>query len=167
MLTLGDASSKPQGIVTGASLGKTAASATAFTVNELVDLLHSVNAAYRRDPSCAWQFNDATAGTIRKLAIGSGDARGLWEPDLKLDRPDRLLGFPIYINNDMASALTTGQKLVLFGAHSRYLIRKVRNFVSKRLDERYADELAVGFVTGTRLDGKVLDSAALKYLQLA
>lgn len=166
-LTVGDGSSKPTGLITAASVGKTAASATAFTMNELIDLVHSVNAAYRRDPSCSWQMHDSVAAAVRKLAIGSGDARGLWETDTKVDRPDRLLGHPIYINNDMDSALTTGKKLFVFGAHSRYLVRRLNNFVSKRLDERYADELNVGFVTATRLDGKLLDTAALKVLQLA
>jgi hypothetical protein len=41
---------KPKGIVTAATLGVTAASATAITADEIVNLIHSVDPAYRNDP---------------------------------------------------------------------------------------------------------------------
>lgn len=167
VLTLGDNSNKPNGIITATGVGRTTASATAFVVNDLIDLQHSVDVAYRNNPKCAWQMHDLIAAAVRKLSIGTGDARWLWEPDLKQAGPDRLLGKPVHINNDMASALTSGQEIMLFGDHSQYLIRRVRNFVSKRLDERYADELAVGFVVATRVDGEVLNANGLKKLKLA
>ena len=49
-LTTGDGSGDPNGIVTASSLGVTAASATAFTFDELFDLEHSVDPAYRQSP---------------------------------------------------------------------------------------------------------------------
>ncbi len=47
-LTTGTGSSAPNGVVTASTLGKTAASATALTCDELIDLEHSVNRAYRK-----------------------------------------------------------------------------------------------------------------------
>jgi len=49
-LTTGSGSSDVQGIVTGSSLGKTAAAVAAITADEIIDLLHSVDPAYRSSP---------------------------------------------------------------------------------------------------------------------
>ena len=72
-LTTGDASSKPQGIVTGSTLGKTAASATAVTVSEVMDLFYSVDASYRNAPGAAFMMNSATAKAVRVLGFGSSN----------------------------------------------------------------------------------------------
>ena len=56
--TAGDGVSKPIGTLTDATLGVTAASATSFTADELIDLEHSVDRAYRRN--ARWMMsNDA------------------------------------------------------------------------------------------------------------
>ncbi|MGN6144430.1 MAG: phage major capsid protein, partial [Mesorhizobium sp.] len=65
--------SAPQGIVTGSSMGKTAAAAAALASDELIDLLHSVDPAYRASPKCRWQFNDTTLASVRKLKDGQGN----------------------------------------------------------------------------------------------
>ena len=44
--TVGDGAAKPKGIVTAATLGVTAASATAITADEVLDLIHSVAPAH-------------------------------------------------------------------------------------------------------------------------
>lgn len=46
--TTGTGTAQPQGIVTGAVSGVTAGSATAVTADELLDLIHSVDPAYRQ-----------------------------------------------------------------------------------------------------------------------
>src|SRR5690606_13416522 len=49
-LTIGDGTGDPNGIVTASTLGKTTASATAITADEVIDLVHSVDPAYRTAP---------------------------------------------------------------------------------------------------------------------
>lgn len=161
--TTGTGSSQPQGIVVGSSLGVTAGSATVITRDNLVDLVHSVDAAYRRSPGTAFMFSDTTAAAIRKLAIGANDARGLWEPSLQVGQPDRLLGYNVVINNDMAN-IGASAKAILFGDMRKYRLRRVRSFVVKRLDERFAESLEVGFLTAARWDGKVVNPSAIKHL---
>ncbi len=163
-LTTGDNSSKPQGVVTGSTLGKTTAATTAFTAAELIDFIHSVDIAYRTNPKSAWMMHDSIAGAVRKLAVGTSDARFLWESSMQLGQPDRLLGFPVWINNDMDSAVTAAKKIALFGDFSKYRVRRVSGFVSKRLDELYAASLSVGFITAMRLDGRYAISGAVKHL---
>ncbi|NJL06681.1 MAG: phage major capsid protein, partial [Chloroflexaceae bacterium] len=47
--TTGSGSSRPQGVVTGSTLGKTAASATAITFDEVLDLYYKLNYLYRQN----------------------------------------------------------------------------------------------------------------------
>ncbi|MGE4339581.1 MAG: phage major capsid protein, partial [Pigmentiphaga sp.] len=124
-LTVGTGASQPNGIVTASALGKTAASATAIASDELIDLQHSVNSAYRRAPKCAWMFADTTMAVIRKLKDGQGNY--LWQMgDVRIGAPDLILGKPYHVNDDMA-AIATGNNTVLFGDQSAYLVRKVGN----------------------------------------
>ena len=64
----GDGSHKPIGLLhatLGAQTGVTAASQTAITADELIDMQHSLKAPYRR--KAVWIMNDATISAIRKL----------------------------------------------------------------------------------------------------
>lgn len=165
--TVGTNTGEPNGIVTASTLGKTAASATAFTRAEVVDLLHQVDASYRQSRSCGFMMNDAVLAAIKKLSFGSGDDRPLWQPSVREGAPDRLEGFPYWVNNDMASALTTGQKVMLFGDFSKYVIRRVRGMFIRRLEERFIDYGQVGFIAFARYDGDLINTAAVKHLILA
>lgn len=165
--TTGDNSSKPNGVVTASTLGKAAASATAFTRAEIVDLLHQVDIGYRQSRSCGFMMNDAVLAAIKKLSFGSGDDRPLWQPSIRESAPDRLEGFPYWVNNDMAAALTTGQKVMLFGDFSKYVIRRVRGMFIRRLEERFIDYGQVGFIAFARYDGDLINTAAVKHLILA
>jgi HK97 family phage major capsid protein len=72
----GDGSHKPIGLLhdtLGAQVGVTAASATAITADELIDLQHSLKSGYRR--KAAFIMNDATIKAIRKLKDGQGQVR--------------------------------------------------------------------------------------------
>lgn len=162
--TTGTGSSQPNGVVTAAGAGVTAASATAITRNELVDLIHSVNKAYRRNGR--FMFNDSTLSAIKKLAFGSSDARPLWQPSIREGEPDRLEGYAYTVNYDMAS-IATGNVSVLFGDFSKYIIRQVGSPVMVRLNERYMDALHVGFIMYQRLDGELLSANAIKKLTQA
>lgn len=161
--TTGDGSSKPLGIFPASSLGKTAASATAVTRNEIVDLIHSVDKAYRSGPKVGFMFNDAKLAAIKKLAFGTGDDRPLWQPSIREGEPDRLEGFKYWINND-APASTTGLKSMVFGDFDAYKIRQVGGYVLARSTDRYIDERALVFFVFARFDGDIINSAAIKHL---
>ncbi|PRD42171.1 phage major capsid protein [Phyllobacterium phragmitis] len=162
VLTVGDGTNKPNGIVTASSLGITAAGAAAITCDELIDLQHSVDPAYRSSPRCFWQFNDKTLGSVRKLKDGDGNY--LWQMgDVKTGAPDTLLGKPYKINQAMAD-IATGNKTVIFGDHNKYVVRRVGQMQMITLRERYMDSLQVGFIAFLRLDGELLDGRAVKHL---
>lgn len=161
--TTGDGASKPKGIVTAATLGKTTAGATAITFDEVIDLIHSVDVAYRTD--AGFMFHDNVLAVLRKLKNGSNEY--LWQPSVAMGAPDRLWGYPYYINNDMASSVASAAKTMLFGALNKYKIRDVAGLRLVRLNERYADADQVGFIAFSRHDGNLLDAgvAPVKYMQ--
>lgn len=162
--TTGTGSAQPNGAVTASALGKTAASATAITFNEVIDLFHSVDPAYRMSQSCGFMLHDNILAALKKIQLGSGDITPLWLPSVRDDKPDTILGKRYWINQGMASALTTGQKVMLFGDFNYYVIRMVQNLLIMRLNERYADNGLVGFIGYMRWDGECTNTAAIKHL---
>lgn len=165
--TTGDNSSKPQGIVIGASAGKTTASATAITFAEIIDLVHSVDAAYRKSPSCRFMLHDSILAYLKKTTVGASDGRPLWVPGFAYGAPDTIDGFPYLINNDMASTVATTNITMLFGDMKKYMIRQVNGYIVKRLNERFADLDQTAWLMFARFDGRYANTAAIKKLTQA
>lgn len=168
--TTGTGASEPQGFITGSTVGVTTASATVITYNEIVDLIHSVDAAYRDSGRCLFELHDLVLAYVRKIRDDSGGAglgRPIWEPSIQVGVPDALLGFGLKINNNMDSTVAATKKAMAFGDFKAgYALRTVRGGQVMRLTERYADYLQVGFIGFERADGLVQDTSALKVLQL-
>lgn len=159
-LTIGDGNGDPNGIVTASGLGKTAAASAAITADEIIDLLHSVNSAYRRSPKARFMFADTTLAAIRKLKDGQGNY--LWQMgDVTTGQPGTLLGYRYSINDDMDS-LAAAKKVVLFGDFSKYFVRKVGSPVIGVLRERFWPDLGIAGLI--RFDGELGDAAAVKHL---
>ena len=158
----GDGAGKPLGVLAatgGAETGVTAASATAITADELIDLFYSLKAPYRRN--AVWVLNDSTIKAIRKLKDNQGQY--LWQPSLTAGAPDLLLGKPVRTSAYMP-AIAADAKTVAFGDFSYYWIadRQGRSF--KRLNELYAATGQVGFLASQRVDGKLILPEAIKVL---
>lgn len=165
--TTGTGSSQPQGCVIGASQGFVlGASATAITSSELISFQDSVDQAYQNAPKTAWSMHQLILNAIKKLTIGTNYNSQLWVPSFRDGAPDTILGKPYFLNNAMASALTTGQKVILYGDWNTFTIRRVNDFQLKRLTERYAEFDQTAFVGLARMDSFVEDSSALKYFEM-
>lgn len=161
--TNGTGTGQPQGLITAAVTGKTAAGANAITYPDVIDLIHSVDPAYRNAPGVKFMFHDLILAALQKLVDSQG--RPLWLPSVREGAPDQFLGYGYVVNNDMASTIATTIKTMAFGDFSQgYVARKVKGVTMLRLDERYADFLQVGFLGFDRVDGMVDDSAAFKLL---
>lgn len=169
--TVGTGSGQPNGVITAAtSSGVTTASATAITRDDLIDLKHSVDPAYR-DQGARFMFNDTTLKLLKKLKIAqySGDTGGvpLWQPGLAIGQPDTIDGDPYTVNQHMAGP-TASQKAVAYGLFSKYQIRDVMDIMLMRLDELYAEYGQVAFLAFSRHDGDLLDAGThpVKYLTM-
>ena len=159
-LTTGSGSSDVEGIVTNSAAGVTAASATAVTADEIIDLIHSVDPAYRSSTSSAIMMNDSTLAAVRKLKDGNGNY--LWQMgNYQAGVPQNILGYPVVVNQAMAS-IATGNKTMLFGDMSKFYVRKVGGPSIQVLTERFAPDRGIlGFV---RFDGVLANTAAIKHL---
>ena len=158
----GDGKGKPLGVLAatgGAETGVTAASATAVTADELMDLYYSLKSPYRK--KSVWVLNDSTIKAIRKLKDNNGQY--LWQPSLTAGTPDMILGRPIKTSAYMP-AIAAGAKTIAFGDFSYYWIadRQGRSF--KRLNELFAATGQVGFLASQRVDGKMILAEAVKVL---
>ena len=162
-LTLGSGVGQANGIVTAVAAAFTAASATAIASDELLNLQHSVNAAYRRSPKCRWMFPDTTLLAIRKMKDGMGNY--LWQMgDIRAGAPNTLLEKPYSINDDVPAIATTA-KSVLFGDFSRYWVRKVGSPLIGTVRERFWPK--IGMAGLIRYDGELIDSNAIKAIKQA
>lgn len=159
--TTGTGTNQPQGIVPFATAGSTAAASGAIAFNDLVELQHSVNRAYRI--GAKWMMADSTLKIVKKMV--DTENRPLFIPGVALKEPDTILGHAYIVNDDMA-AVEASAKSIVFGQMSKYKIRLVTDFVLMRLVERYADYYQVAFQMFVRADGRGVDAGThpLKYL---
>jgi HK97 family phage major capsid protein len=159
----GDGSGKPLGILAatgGAQVGVTAASATALTCDEVIDLYHALRSPYRKN--AVWLTNDATIKAIRKLKDGNGQY--IWQPSLVAKEPDTILGRPVRTSTCMPE-IASGAKTVAFGDFSYYWIADRQGRTFKRLGELFAPTGQVGFLGSQRVDGRLILGEAVKVLQ--
>lgn len=157
----GTGSKQPSGILTGGTLGVTAAASNAVTADELMDLMYSVENKYRK--RSVWLMNDSTVKLIRKLKDTTG--RYLWEPSMKDGQPDMLLGKRLYTSSAMPEAAANA-KVVVFGDFKQYRIMDRRGLYFQRLNEIAATSGQVAFLAYRRYDAQVIRSDALKYLAM-
>lgn len=160
---VGDGTGKPTGIFNatgGAELGVTATSATAVSVDEIMDLFYSLKSPYRK--KAVFVMNDATVKLLRKLKDGSGQY--LWQPSVQAGQPDTILNRPVK-TSAYVPTVAAGAKSIAFGDFGYYWVadRQGRSF--QRLNELYAATGQVGFKATQRVDGKLILPEAIKVLQ--
>lgn len=154
-LTIGTGSSEPNGVVTASALGRTASQENAISYIDLLELMHSVKQAYRRNAH--FMMADGTLKAIKSLL--DADGRPLWAAGIAVREPDSILGKPYVVNDDMP-ALEGAAKSVLFGDFSSYLLRDVSGMAIERLVERYAEKGQIAFILFSRHDGELMSADA-------
>lgn len=167
-LTTGNGSNQPTGLLTAVeasgvsqivTVGSSANDGTGTSSNsigsiDLVNLEHGVDPSYRR--GARYMMNDTTLADLQKLLDKYG--RPLWTPGLAENVPDKIGGYPYVINQSMSSVGPGGNIVMLFGDFSKYIVRKVKDLYVKRLDELFAVNGQVGFISFARLDANLLDA---------
>ncbi len=166
--TTGTGTGQPAGLMTRATSGKVGATgqSTSVTYDDLVDLEHSVNSAYRR--GAAFMMADTSVRAIRKIKDAAG--RPIFTPSYDEGGTagsfDRLLGRPLVVNDDVA-AMAANARSIAFGQLSQYKIRDVAGSVVMRRfdDSAFALNGQVGFCGWMRTGGNLLDTGAVKFYQ--
>ena len=159
-LVAGTGVSQPEGLVTNAIVGKTGAAGQTTTIiyDDLVDLEHSIDPAYRA--RARYVMSDATLKVLRKLK--DADGRPIFLPVPAPGFPATINGWPYTIDQGMASPAANAKTLVFGDIAAGYIVRQVTGVQLVRMSERYADFLQAGFFGFARLDAKPDDPAAVR-----
>ena len=160
VLTLGDGSNKPQGLVPAAGSGITGGTGVSgqFTADNLIDLAYSVDGAVRRMPGAAFMANGATIGKMRKLK----DTAGNYLYQVGVGYPDTFAGFRVIENPHMADTATSA-KSVLFGDLSSFKVRVAGGIqVASSQDYAFNTDLTTWRFL-IRLDSDITHASHVKY----
>lgn len=152
---------QPKGLVASVTGTTAAASATAFTWQEMNTLKHSIDPAYRNGPKFRWAFNDATLKIIEEMVDGQG--RPLWLPSIVGGAPSTVLQVP-YVVDQAIDVIAAGKKFIFCGDFDRFILRRITYMTLKRLVERYAEFDQTAFLAFHRFDCVLEDVGAIKAL---
>jgi HK97 family phage major capsid protein len=161
-LTVGTGTTQPTGIVTAAGSGITGGTGVsgAFTADNLIDLVYSVDTAGRTLPGVGFQMNAKAIGAVRKLKDNAGQF--LFTPSLSGDARDMLLGYPIYENPAMVDPATSA-KSVIFGHLPSYYVRQVGGLRLDRSDDYAFQNDLITFRASFRVDGNLIQTSHVKH----
>jgi HK97 family phage major capsid protein len=163
--TTGAGTTLPDGIVPRAGVGKVGVSGQTLTASydDLIDLIHSVNSAYRS--SGRFMLNDLSLAVVRKLKDSTG--RPIWTPGdmegITGGLPSTLAGYAYTVNDD-CPVMAPSAKSIVFGDLAQYMIRDVAGTTTLRRfdDSAFALKNQVGFCGWTRSGGNLMEPSAVK-----
>lgn len=127
----------------------------------LVDLVSALPSGYRS--GATFLMNRKTAGEVRKLKDDQG--RFLWVDSLAAGQPDRLLGFPAELDENMPDVGANAFPMA-FGNFGRGYTIATRPGL-RLLRDPYTSKPNVQFYTYARVGGGVTDFDAIKLLKIA
>jgi len=158
-LTIGDGSSKPQGVVVGAAAGVTgaAAAAGAFTSDNLIDLAYAGDGLIRSLPGTAYMASGAAIGAIRKLK----DTAGNYLYTVGIGQPDSFAGFDVIENPNIAAPAATAIS-VLFGHMPSYKVRMAGGLAVASSSDYAFNKDTVTYRFSMRVDGKIAHASHIR-----
>jgi HK97 family phage major capsid protein len=161
-LTTGTGTTQPTGIVTAAGSGITGSTAVsgAFTADNLIDLVYSVDTVGRQLPGTGFMMSAKSIAAVRKLKDTAGNY--VFSPALSADKRDLLLGYEVYENPGMADPATSA-KSVLFGHLPSYFVRTVGGIRLDRSDDYAFQNDLITFRATMRVDGNLIQTSHVKY----
>ena len=132
----------------------TAASATAVTYNDLIDVLAKVKAPHNAQGVASWVMNSATRAAIMKVLDQNG--RPIFVESAREGEPDRILGRPVVIDDNMPD-IGAGKTPILFGDLRKYVLRIVQGVkVRVYQEEKFYKDNCVGIQAFVSADGKLI-----------
>ena len=161
-LTTGTGTVQPNGIAATAGSGITGSTAVsgAFTADNLIDLVYSVETAGRTLPGTGFMMNAKSIAAVRKLKDTAGNY--VFSPALSGDKRDLVLGYEVYENPAMADPATSA-KSVLFGHLPSYFVRTVGGLRLDRSDDFAFQNDLITFRATMRVDGNLIQTSHVKY----
>lgn len=154
--------SKITGLASGVTQKVTAASATAITADELIDLQEKVPDVYQAN--AVWIMSKATRTAIRKLK--DGDGQYLLNKDATAKWGYTLFGKDVYVSKSVDD-IAASKDVVYYGDFSGLAVKLSENLNIQVLREKYAEQHCVGVLGFVSLDAKVENAQKLAKLTTA
>ena len=139
----------------------TAASATAITADELIDLQESI--PDKLQANCIWVMGRATRKAIRKLKDSDGNY--LLNRDMTAKWGYTLLGRDVYVSQNMPE-MASGKRAIAYLDPSGLAVKVSENPSVQVLREKFADEHAVGVICWLEIDSKVENKQKIAILKM-
>lgn len=137
----------------------TAASATAITADEVVELKDKIKDVYQAN--ACWIMSPATRTALRLLKDKVD--RYLLQDDINAPFGSTLLGKPIYVSDNMPD-IAAGKRTIIYGDLSGLGTKFVEEMNIQVLREKYATMHAIGIVGWLEFDAKVIDNQKIAAL---
>ena len=157
-MTNGTGSNQIQGItLTAKPTALTTAGSPTYA--ELNTLRFSVDVGYAASGNFGWMMHQETLGKIMGLTgtIGSagGDGQPIFRDAMNIGFPPSLLGWPVFINNDMQKTGTAGNRSIFFGSFQAYAAARVNFFFVEQFNDLTAAKRGgIAYVGQTIIDAK-------------
>ena len=152
---------EPTGFLTEAGTGVTGATGTtgAFTADNVIDLVYSLDGSLRKLPSFAMLANSTSIAALRKLKDSQN--RYLFEISDRADRADLVLGVPVIETPAMPSPGTGVRSLAVGDLKSLYIRNAGGLAVDRSDDFAFGNDLSTWRATW-RLDSALIQKSNIK-----
>lgn len=154
---------KMQYVPSGEAAGFVAPTTSVSPVDALINLISAVRAPYRKGAGVAWLMNSVTANLVRKFK--DADGRFLWADSIIAGQPDRLLGYPVEIEENMPNVEANAYPIAFGNWLRGYAI--VDKPGMKLIVDRVTKKGWTKLYFAKRVGGGLVDSNAIKLLKIA
>jgi HK97 family phage major capsid protein len=160
-LVNGTGTVEPTGFLPVAGTGVTGSTgvAGAFTADNVIDLVYSLDGALRQKPTFALLANSTSIAALRKLKDSYGQY--LFDIGTGLDKRDLVLGVPVIETPAMPSPATGANSLAVGDLKSLYIRNAGGLQIDRSDDYAFGNDLATWRATW-RIDGALIQKANIK-----
>lgn len=157
-----DDATRSWGVLQYVPTGASGAFASSNPADCLFDLMHKLRAGYH--PKAVWIMPRAVSDLIRKFKENTTNAY-IWQPGLQQGQPATLLGFPVYLGEDMPAVASGSFSLAFGNFEEGYTI--VDRMGMQILRDPYTAAPFVKFRCTKRTGGDVVNFEAIKLLSFS
>jgi HK97 family phage major capsid protein len=147
--------------LSGLTNGITAASASAITANEVIQLHDAIKDQFQQN--AIWIMSSATRTALRTLKTQDGIY--LLNDDISSPFGTTVLGKPVYVSDNMDD-IAAGKVVIYYGDMKGLATKFSEEINIQVLRERYADEHADGVIGWFEFDSKVVNEQAIAKLTM-
>ena len=164
----GNGTGKPLGIFTASNNGIpatrdiAAASATAITADDLLDVKYSLKGQYH--PRSQWVMHRDLVKAVAKLK--DKNDQYIWQPSTQAGQPDRLFGHAVNMSEYAPNTYTAGSYAAVLGDFEYYWIMDADELLLQVLKEKYATKNQVGYLFDYFGDGAPVCGEAFARLKM-